>query len=379
MTEAPREPLPPPPTHAPRTMSTTPPAPAAPAQTIAETIRPAREHRYDIDLIRLVCSVGVIVSHAGAAFMDAVGRKASGGAPTYWVGLTADSLGRFAVPTFFAIAGWAVLVGAPPKDAARLRQRMVRLLVPLAVWTAVYLVWGRWRGTNDGPIEDLALDSLFASVRPAYHLWYLYAYVPLIILLALVPMVRAGKRPWGIAAVLLVVAAAPTLAGDLSRVTAWDVPRFGWSFGAYQVVYAVLGALLLAAPAGAFGRRRPLWLLIAVLSLVAVIAYQHEVHYVIPNASVAIAVLTGSFVLLLHRVRIPDRFRPAVTRFVDATFGVYMVHILFEDVVTDHLLPADVGWPGAVALFLAVSAAVTVLSFATVLLWRRIGLERLLG
>ncbi|MFJ6613153.1 acyltransferase [Streptomyces sp. NPDC091289] len=363
-------------------MPTTPPAPApaqTTAQTSAETARPAREHRYDIDLIRLLCSVGVIVSHAGATFMDAAGRKPSGGAPAYWIGLTADSLGSFAVPTFFAIAGWAVLVGAPPKDAARLWQRMVRLLVPLAVWTAVYLLWGRWRGTNDGPVGDLALDSLFASVRPAYHLWYLYAYIPLIMVLALIPMVRAGKRPWGVGAVLLVIAAAPTLAGDVARVTDWDVPRFGWSFAAYQVIYAVLGALLLAVPAGAFGRRRLPWLLLFAASLVVVIVYQHKIHYVIPNASLGIALLTGGFVLSLHRVRLPDRFRPVVTRLVDATFGVYVVHVLFEDVVADRLVRADVGWPAAVALLLAVSAAITVLSFASALLWRRIGLARLLG
>ncbi|MEV4877921.1 acyltransferase [Streptomyces cyaneofuscatus] len=362
------------------TTATPHPVPAAPSPPSPAARGGApREHRYDIDLIRLVCSVGVIVSHTGAAFMDAAGRKASGGASVYWTGLIADCLGRFAVPTFFAIAGWAVLVGAPPKDAARLRQRMVRILVPLAVWTALYLVWGRWRGTNGSPIGDLALDSLFGSVRPAYHLWYLYAYVPVIMLLALVPMVRAGKRPWGLAAVLLAVASAPTLAGDLARVTDWDIPRFGWSFGAYQVIYAVLGAMLLAAPAAAFGRRRLPWLLLAGAGLVAVVVYQHKIHYVIPNASVVIAVFTGAFVIALHRVRIPERIRPAVTRLVDATFGVYMVHIVFEDVLVDAFVRADVGWPAAVALFVAVSGAITALSFAATLLWRRLGLARLLG
>lgn len=70
------------PAHPLRTMSTTPPAPA-PAPTVPETPRPVREHRYDIDLIRLLCSVGVIGLHAGSAFVNAVGRTASQGpAPT---------------------------------------------------------------------------------------------------------------------------------------------------------------------------------------------------------------------------------------------------------------------------------------------------------
>ncbi|WP_411081985.1 acyltransferase [Streptomyces sp. cmx-18-6] len=354
--------------------------PEAPVATVPSARAGSpREHRYDIDLIRLICSVGVVVSHTGAAFMDAAGRKASGGAGVYWTGLVADSLGRFAVPTFFAIAGWAVLVGAPPKDVARLRQRIVSIVVPLAVWTAVYLVWGRWRGTNDGPIGDLALDSLFGSVRPAYHLWYLYAYIPVIMLLALVSMVRSGKRPWGLALILLVVASAPLLFGDLAGVTDWDVPRFGWSFAVYQVIYAALGALLIAAPAGTFGKRRLPWLLLAVAGFLVVILYQHKVHYFIPNANVVIALFTGGFLLALHRVRLPDRLRPAVSRLVEATFGVYVVHILFEDVLADMFVNADAGWPAAVALFMAVSAAITVLSFASVLLWRRLGLARLLG
>ncbi len=68
-------------------MSTTPPASAsapAPAATAPETPRPDRSgHRYDIDLIRLLCSIAVIGLHTGSAFVNTVGRTASGGpAPT---------------------------------------------------------------------------------------------------------------------------------------------------------------------------------------------------------------------------------------------------------------------------------------------------------
>ncbi len=188
------------------------------------------------------------------------------------------------MPLFFAIAGWVVLVGAPPRDGARLRRRIVRIVVPLAVWTVLYLAWGKLRDTNDDPVRELALDSLFASVRPAYHLWYLYAYLPVIMVLGLVVLVRAGKRPWGLGAVLLVLASAPSFLGDLAEATGRELPRFGWAFAPYQLIYAVLGALLLAAPAGAFGRRRWPWLLLAAGGLAGVIAYQHEVHYAIPYA-----------------------------------------------------------------------------------------------
>lgn len=360
--------------------STSPP-PAVPAACdLPETARaPRREHRYDVDLIRLLCSVGVILCHTGSAFVNGTGRTASGGPGTYWAGLLADSAGRFAVPLFFAIAGWVILVGAPPKDGRQLWRRIVRIVVPLAVWTALYLAWGRLRDTNEDPLRDLSLDALFASVRPAYHLWYLYAYIPVIMVLAFVVLVRAGKRPWGLGAALLVLGAAPSLFGDISSVSGLDVPRFGWSFAPYQLVYAVLGALLLAVPAGTFGKRRLWWPLLAAVALAAVVAYQHEVHYAIPYAGVLVALFSAGVLLGLHRLHVPERLRPALTRLANASFGAYMVHVLVLGVLTDAFLTPGAAWPAAVALVVAVTAATTVVSFGASLLWGRLGLSRALG
>ncbi|MFJ2896200.1 acyltransferase [Streptomyces sp. NPDC087218] len=362
--------------------SPVPPVPSVPVAADPRGGRPPREHRHDIDLIRLLCSVGVILCHTGSAFVNAVGREPSGGAGTYWAGLVADSAGRFAVPLFFAIAGWVVLVGAPPKDGAQLRRRIVRIVLPLAVWTALHLAWGRLRGTNDDPVGDLALDSLFASVRPAYHLWYLYAYIPVVMVLAFVVLVRSGRRPWGLGAALLVLAAAPSLFGDLSRLTGTELPRFGWGFGPYQLIYAVLGAFLLALPAGAAGatgRKRLLWTLVALVALTAVVGYQYRVHYAIPYANVLVALFGAGVLLSLHRLRIPEGLRPRLTRLADASFGAYLVHVLVLGVFTDLFVSPGPSLPSAIALMVAVTAATTLLSFGVALLWGRLGMSRVLG
>ncbi|MFJ8883200.1 acyltransferase [Streptomyces sp. NPDC102402] len=351
----------------------------APAPRPAAEPRPHREHRYDIDLIRLLCSVGVILCHTGSAFVNTAGREAANGPGTYWAGLVADSAGRFAVPLFFAMAGWVVLVGAPVRDGRQLWRRIVRIVVPLAVWSALYIAWGRLRGTNGAPAGELALDALSASIRPAYHLWYLYAYIPVIMVLGFVALVRSGKRPWGLGTALLVLAAAPTLFGDLARTTDLDLPRFGWGFGPYQLIYAVLGALLIALPAVSPGRRRLWWPLPAVAALTAIVAYQHEVHYTIPYASVLVALLSAAVLFSLHRVRVPGRLRPALARLSGASFGAYMVHVLVLGVLTDVLVDADLSLPVAAALVLGVTAATTALSFGAALLWTRLGLTRLLG
>ncbi|MEU8705135.1 acyltransferase [Streptomyces sp. NPDC048565] len=354
------------------------PAPAQSPGPVPEA-RPRREHRYDIDLIRLICSSGVILSHTGGALLTAAGREASNGPGVYWVGLVADSVGRFAVPLYFTIAGWAVLVGAPVRDGRQLRQRIVRIVVPLAVWTLLYIAWGRLRDTNDGPASRLAFDALFASVRPAYHLWYLYAYVPVIIVLAFAALVKSGKRPWGLGVALLVIAAAPTLFGDIAQVTGHDLPRFGWSFVPYQLVYAAMGALLYARPAGAFGRRNLWWLLPAGVLVAGVVAYQHGVHYAIPNANILVALFSAGVLVSLHRVRIPERLRPVLTRLAGASFGAYMIHVLVQETLTDALVDPGLSLPVAAALVLGVSAATVALSFGAALLWDRLGLKRLLG
>ncbi|MFJ6849512.1 acyltransferase [Streptomyces sp. NPDC091271] len=361
--------------------SVSPAGSPAPAQSPepAPAPRPRREHRYDIDLIRLLCSVGVILCHTGSAFVSTAGRDAANGPGTYWAGLAADSAGRFAVPLFFAIAGWVVLVGAPVRDGRQLWQRIVRILVPLAVWTVLYVAWGRLRGTNDAPAGELAFDALFASVRPAYHLWYLYAYIPVILLLAFAALVKSGKRPWGLGVALLVLGAAPTLFGDLGKVTDLELPRFGWSFGPYQLIYAVLGALVLALPAGTFGRRSLWWLLPAGAFLAAIIAYQHEVHYAIPYASVLVALFSAVVLVSLHGLRVPERLRPALARLAGASFGAYMIHVLVLGVLTDVLVDADLSLPVAAALVVTVTAATTALSFGAAMLWTRLGLTRLLG
>ncbi|MFD0335420.1 hypothetical protein ACFQZ0_23435 [Streptomyces erythrogriseus] len=88
---------------------------SAPART------DGREHRYDVDLLRLVCSATIMVGHVGALFIHATGNDPANGAGSYWAGHVAEAVNPFAVPVYFAIAGWAVLVGAPHATARTCR------------------------------------------------------------------------------------------------------------------------------------------------------------------------------------------------------------------------------------------------------------------
>ncbi|NGO72473.1 acyltransferase [Streptomyces sp. SB3404] len=358
-----------------------PPSEGQPAERPAEqpAERPARrEHRYDIDLLRVICACSVIVGHVGGECMAAVDKSAENGTAVYWTGVFLDSVTAWAVPMYFAIAGWAVLIGAPPRDGGTLRKRSLRMIIPVGIWTVVYLAWGRLRDTNGEPTSHLAVDAVFGSIRPAFHLWYFYAHVPLILLLGAVILLKAGKRPWGVIAALVVVASGPTALSDVGEVTGWDVPSFGWQFGTYSLVYAVVGALLLSLPATR-REHRVWWLVGAVASLAAILWSQDRIHFVIPNASIFVAALTACVLFAVKGVRIPERVRPVLSKLTDAGLGAFMFHVLLLKTIADPFISADRGWLGSVAAVAALSVATVVPSFALSMLWGRLKLRRYLG
>ncbi|MBO8191042.1 acyltransferase [Streptomyces oryzae] len=339
---------------------------------------PRREHRYDIDLLRVICACSVILGHVGGECMLAVGKSAENGRAVYWTGLFLDSVTSWAVPMYFAIAGWAVLVGAPPRSGGTLRKRSLRMIVPVGIWSAVYLAWGWWRDTNGRPTPKLALDAVFGTVQPAFHLWYFYAHVPLILVLGFVMLLKAGKRPWGVVAALVVIAAGPTAFSDLAELTGWDVPRFGWQAGTYSLVYAVVGALLLGLPATR-RRHRWWWLAGAVVSLAAVLWSQDRIHFVIPNASIFVAALSCCVLFAANGVRIPERVRPVLAKVTDAGLGAFMFHVLLLKAVSPAFVSAERGWLGAAGAAAALAVVTVIPSFGLSLLWGRLGLRRYLG
>ncbi|WP_415948133.1 acyltransferase [Streptomyces sp. KLOTTS4A1] len=338
-----------------------------------------RVHRDDVDLLRLLGSAGVILSHVGAQYIAAVQKDPANGSGAYWAGMSVDSFGAYAVPVFFAIAGWAVLVGAPPKDSARMGRRLKKTLIPMFVWTALYILWARFRDTHEDPVAELAVGSLFGSVRPAYHLWFMYAYLPVIVLLAFVVLLRAGQRPWALGAVLAVVAAGPQLFADIGELGGVELPRFGWGFGVYSLVYAVLGALLIGLTSRGGRRARFVWAGIALAAAGTVLWYQSQVHYAMPNASVVGGVFMAAVILAVSRLRLPERVRPVTKRLAGAGLGAYFCHVLVIDLVARPFVSADASPAAAWAQVLGLTALVICCSFAASLAWQRIGLQKYLG
>ncbi len=351
------------------------PAPAGPGEQPDRTGRRARtERRYDVDLIRILATVAVIMLHTSHQVDKATPGHTSAG---HYVTLTADAAGRFAVPAFFAMAGWAVLVASPPRNGATVRRRLARILVPMAVWTAGYIAFAHangWYASTSS--RTFAIDSLFGQIMPAYHLWYLYAYVPLILLLSVVTLIRAGSRPIAAAIVLAVIGVAAAAGPGIADLTGWEWPRFDWVPEFYQLAYAVGGAVLLAVPRI---RIRWAWWLLALAGLIGTMVWQQRIVQPAPYGVPVIGALTLGVLAGLTRLRIPPGWRPAVSRLSEASYGVYLVHLMILQTLTSRFLGSDLTGPQAAMWTAGLTAATVVAAFTLSLAWGRLRWRPVLG
>ncbi|MGW0606345.1 acyltransferase family protein [Streptomyces sp. NPDC002640] len=324
---------------------------------------PVRERRHDVDLLRVVCTAAVVLCHTAAVFVDA-GHRTTGHA--------ADALTRFAVPAFFAMAGWAALAASPVRGEGQLLRRADRIVRPMALWTLFYVAW---RGTP----EDAAA-ALFGSVEAAFHLWYLYVYVPLLLALgAVVLLVRDRGRtvPWWTLGLLAVCAFGGAARADLGAPTGLDLPSWEWGLSLYPLGYALLGAGLLGAARG-LGPRWP-WAVATAGCLAALTGYQLGFRFPAAYASLPVAALTFAVLGAFRGVRVPRRWRGPVERLSDASFGAYLVH-LAPVTALSALLADRVPHGGPALLAMAAVAVVsTAVSFALAHLWGRLRLRAWLG
>lgn len=178
-----------------------------------------REHSFD--RLRVLATVGVVLLHGGAGVVGPRLGEQTG----FLTGLNAanvyDAAGRFAVGCFFMVSGALLL--APDRSFELVRQTR-RVVVPLVVWSAVYVGFAVWLSRTDRPLvsgsvgdPDLAApvevlrDAVSGPV--AYHLWFVYVLVGLYLL---VPLLRpATARPPDERRPLLVYAVALLLGLEL--------------------------------------------------------------------------------------------------------------------------------------------------------------------
>lgn len=318
------------------------------------------EKNYNLELVRMVSFILVIAIHVSNYFCRAYGEITQG---EYLFSLAIDTAARVSVPCFFMISG-ALLLGRD-EPLHKHMKRLVRFLTVLIVWSVVYYLWNiYYMGTS----YDLR-EILFEPVEA--HLWYLYAMIPIYLVL---PFLQVMCRNMNIKLekALLFVTTAVVLLNFILWLFGdevyYDLPLVGDRIYAY---YIFLGYYI-------YKYRRHIRLnqktvmLICFISLAAAFGITWGVtesygrHYegVLTYACPFIALASIMFFLFMLRlenahVRPGERARKVIDLFCGCSFGIYLIHILFLDNYKKYMEPYDLSaWiavPGLIAVIALVS------------------------
>lgn len=310
-----------------------------------------RARRHELDHLRVLSTLGVILLHTGALVVVAQRDSAPDLVSAFNVGNLADSAGRFAVNCFFMTSGALLL---DPVRRFVLRPQFLRVALPTLTWIVVYalaniLLNAQGRrgvgGTLKDPLglEPTELVRALLGGPAVYHLWFVYGLLGIYLT---VPLWRAlTDRPEPQRRRLLLLFLALWAVADL-------VPRWGTFLlgDRFPVIYPMP---LSAFPAGYVGlfvlgfvlshyrdriRVAPLaWVLLAVLGLtwtfvatwLAARDRDPNVFAAYDNLNPPVLLFSiAVFALFAGREWGPGPAWPLVLRFSELSFRVYLVHAL---------------------------------------------------
>ncbi|ASQ45174.1 acyltransferase [Legionella clemsonensis] len=198
------------------------------------------------DVLRIVSIFAVILIHSAAPFLVRYNQLDES---TWWIGNVYDSLSRWCVPVFIMVSGSLVLGKSEDSFLWFFTQRLRKVLVPLLIWSGIYLGWETY---SDG--HALEWTNLFPRVfvKPVYyHLWFLYVILGLYVL---VPVLRLGlnhfstRATWLIVGLWVALSFVPPAVAYFAAIDLWQVNLNNWTGIAKSTIalsgYFVLGFLL---------------------------------------------------------------------------------------------------------------------------------------
>lgn len=328
-----------------------------------------RERDYNLELIRIVSCVMVIVIHVSNYYCRAFGRISAG---EYGFSLFLNTFARVSVPCFFMISG-ALLLGRE-ETIEKHKKRIWRFLTATFVWSLIYYVHNVCYMKT--PVD---LDEVIQTPTEP-HLWYLYAMIPIYIVLPFLQAMFRGldeRLERGLLVGGFLVVTVGYLLSLRGEELYYDVPLFadrGYSyyFFAGYILYKCKEspAVNTQCLTGIF-----LGSSLVNMALTAYISVQSGDHYErLLEYGCPLTILAGaSFFLLLLRawdgnIRLQEAGKKRIDRISGCSFGIYLIHILFLDSYKKHFKAWD--FP-AYLIIPALTAGLLAVSFGCVYLLRR--------
>lgn len=322
----------------------------------------------------MISFIFVIVIHVSNYYCRAYGKIGSGG---YGFSLLLNLLARISVPCFFMITG-ALLLGRQ-EPLRKHGKRILRFLIVLLVWSGIYILWNTFYMKDPYQIKDLFYEPV------EQHLWYLYAMIPIYLVLPFFQIMCKGMNLRMERTFLFVITAAIVfnyISSYMDEEMYYSVPLVGDRIYSY---YVFIGYYIYKYRKHVIkGKMIPAVIFLACMALNYGLTYAATLgdgdHYerLLEYGNPLLALAASMVFLMLVRLK-KSEFNPKerakkwIDRFCGCSFGIYLIHIMFLDFYKRHVEPQTI--PAMIAIPV-VSAGLVLLSFGCVWLIRKTKIGR---
>jgi surface polysaccharide O-acyltransferase-like enzyme len=306
-----------------------------------------------LDLIRILAVFFVILGpHVAHQVTDSWGKVPTS---SWLIGNFYDCLGRIGVPLFVLVSG-SLLLSKDESLSSFFRKRFWRVGIPFIFWITVYVLWRVFYQHDMQSTLEWVREITKGPVY--YHLWYLYMITGLYFVTPLLRrfIAKANKRDLMYFTVLWflgfsLIPEATLLLRDYMYIPV--TPPFGsmgtgyvWQIAAFGGYY-VLGYVL---SNQAYGKKDKILCGVLFVGSSLMTAYissltsfksgfqsgvaYGEMFITVIIASLTCFVLVNSYARTL-KVRLKPKMTALITLGSQVTFGIYLIHPIFIDLLKD--------------------------------------------
>lgn len=135
---------------------------------------------YYFEILRFLACIGVVIIHST---VDSI--EGSFGSFDFWLGLSFNSIARFAVPVFAMITGALLLDSGYNYTPQKNKKHILRMVTFFVFWSVLYAVFYQIVSPimKHEPVDGL--NFVFSIFRGTMHLWYVYMLIGFYLILPL--------------------------------------------------------------------------------------------------------------------------------------------------------------------------------------------------
>lgn len=301
-----------------------------------------KEKDYNLEIVRTVSFLSVIIIHVANYYCRAFNKIPQN---EYIFSLILDTLARVSVPCFFMISG-ALLLGRD-EPLKKHWQRLIRFLIPCIIWSIVYYFWDTYYLKEPHQFREI----LYLPITE--HLWYLYAIIPIYIVLPFFQIMcrHMQLKTERVFLIIITITVIFNYILSLDELRPYyDLPLVGDRVYSY---YFFIGYYIYKYKKNIPINQKKLVIIFlssmtAIAFLTATISYSIGDHYerILEYGNPLIILASAAFFLFIlrlakYKITPGIKTKKVIDLLSGCSFGIYLIHIIFLDIYKNHMQPVD--------------------------------------